>query len=1128
MQQSMHLTQRFAVVIAVFMLGVWGVFPDLFSRGKLFKFDEKDGHIVWLHAIKPGIDISGGTSLVYEIKPIGGATTDDQALMMVNALKKRVDPDGVKNLVWRIMGATQIEIQMPMTGNSELAAKLRRDFSQAQQALEATNIRTPEVRAAAALEDPAQRDERFNKLAMGSARRADLFKQLVEANAKLKAAGEERDALKTVEARDEIAKAEAAIEQTNLPASRLDTEIKLLDDAVAKATKAGKTAEIAKLKASFQAKIQATQEQYDFEARRKAVENYVSTSNDYAAVRSTVSDAEDLKRMLKGSGILEFHILESNPQTVAAMTERLKTEGPTQRQGDEARWVEMDREDELPKYRTAEYGGKHWVLVSTKADEQMIHAPNAKPWGLAGARKDFDPKNNQAVVGFDFDLQGSNLFGDLTGRNIGRPLAIVLDDKLISAPNILSRIDGHGTISGQFSDQDIQYMVNTLNAGSLPAKLNDEPIRERTVGPSLGADNLRKGLISCVLGVLAVLVFMTGYYYLSGFIATVAVIMNLLLNIAILSMFNATFTLPGIAALALTLGMAVDANVLIAERLREEQHRGLSLRLALHNAYERAFSAILDSNVTTVATSMILYFFGSDEIKGFGLTLSIGVTCSMFTALFVTRAVFDLMIEKFGLKHLGSLPLTFPRWDRALRPNVDWMGLAWVFYVGSIIIIVGGLAAFWTQRRNMWDIEFVGGTSVEIQLKNQTPIQGIRDRLADSRYENALPSPSVISVGDSGIDYEVVTANSDSTLVRKTIVEALGDMLNIQLPSHFAGEDLENKDFARALNEVVLPITNKPLPVDFVRDASAEMGGVAVILKDITPPLSATELQDRLDRIRLGDKTMRFNVRVTTDQDKDVRTSSAVVLAYDESIDYEREKTAWQEGLASPVWKLVNSAISQPPQLRRVTTFDPQVADAIKVDASVAVGLSIIFISIYIWIRFANFKFGSAVVAALLHDVLIAIGVIGWSHYLGYGFCRDWLLIDPQRMNLTMIAAILTIMGYSVNDTIIVFDRIRENRGKYGYLSRHIINDSINQTLSRTLLTTGITLSTIVVMYIFGGPAIHGFNYVMLSGILVGTYSSIAIAAPILLWSGKDVRIDEPAEAMSAGAAKQLPAGTGD
>ena len=243
-------------------------------------------------------------------------------------------------------------------------------------------------------------------------------------------------------------------------------------------------------------------------------------------------------------------------------------------------------------------------------------------------------------------------------------MAIMLDGRVISAPNINSPITGgSGIITGGgngFTAGEMDYLVRMLSAGSLPAQLNDEPISERTVGPQLGEDNLRAGLLACGLGLVVVAVFLIGYYYLAGVVAFGAILMNIVLILGSMAAIHATFTLPGIAAIVLTIGTAVDANVLVFERLREEQHRGLSLRMALRNAYDRAFSAIVDSNMTTVITSFFLILFGTEEVKGFGITLIIGIVCSLFTALFVTRTVFGILIDHFGVRQLGSLPLSSP------------------------------------------------------------------------------------------------------------------------------------------------------------------------------------------------------------------------------------------------------------------------------------------------------------------------------------------------------------------------------------------------------------------------------------------------------------------------------------
>jgi SecD/SecF fusion protein len=245
-------------------------------------------------------------------------------------------------------------------------------------------------------------------------------------------------------------------------------------------------------------------------------------------------------------------------------------------------------------------------------------------------------------------------------------------------------------------------------------------------------------------------------------------------------------------------------------------------------------------------------------------------------------------------------------------------------------------------------------------------------------------------------------------------------------------------------------------------------------------------------------------------RNQDEPTNVAVVMITDPTIDFDRDPGAWQEQLARPMWKLVSEAITRPGDLGRVSSFNASVANDTKIDALVAVALSILAIAIYVWVRFGDFKYGAATVASLLHDVIITVGLVGLTQYIGDTAFGRALMIDPIRMNLTVVAAILTVMGYSVNDTIVVFDRIRENRGKFGHIGREIINDSINQTMSRTLLTGGTTIATLVVMYVWGGPGIHGFTFALLFGILIGTYSSFAIASPLLLLGGKDLQASAP------------------
>jgi SecD/SecF fusion protein len=1003
---------------------------------------------------------------------------------------------------------------MPWTEGSGKAAELRKAYADAQARLEGTNIRLSEVKAALQATDPEQRTKLLDTLAMGSERRGTLFAEYDKALKEYAAAQQTNDPVRKVDTQDELNRVEVAIEATNLSARRLENELGLFQDSIEKARRTKKQAVVDEKLAERAAKIEQLKNEADFPARKQVIDAFVRSYDTYAEVRGAVDDAEDLKRLLRGSGVLEFYIAVTDPQIIQSMTQRLRTDGPTPRPGDTARWFEVDRPEEfvgLPY--VAEYGDKTWMLLSTLPEHAMVHREGEKPWGLQGARRDFDMQRGRNVVGFTFDTRGGLLFGELTSQNVQRPLAIVLDDKVISAPNINSPITtGSGIIEGSFTDAELDYLIRTMNAGSLPARLADEPISERTIGPSLGADNLRAGFNACIAGIVVVAVFMIGYYYLSGLVAVIAVLMNLVLILGIMAMFNATFTLPGIAALVLTIGMAVDANVLIFERLREEQLRGLSLRMAIRNAYDRAFSAIFDSNVTTVLTSVILYIFGSEEVKGFGLTLAIGITTSMFTSLYVTRTIFAFLTERLEVKKLGSLPLSFPRWDQIMKPGVDWLSKAWIFYAFSTVVIVGGLIAFFAQGRNMYDIEFVSGTSATIELRQPTEIGQVRGLLEKPEHADALRAVQVVSVGTAQTDYEIVTANENTQEVREAIQRAMGDRLNVEVKSEFAGA---NQPFDVAMGNQVIQVGTEPIVVDgYTAPSSVSFqGDVAILLSGLNPQLTPRQIHDRIERVRLepGSNLPFREVRVDSPaRDENAPTATAVVFFGDPIVDYERDPNTWQEQLARPMWRLVNDAIGSNAPLRRVTSFNPQVAAGAKMDASLALFLSALGITLYVWARFGDLKFGTATVVSLLHDVLITVAVLGLSMYVAETAVGRALLLEPFRINLTMIAAILTVMGYSVNDTIVVFDRIRENRGKFGHLSRQVINDSINQTFSRTLLTGGTTIVTLLVMYITGGAGIHGFTFALLVGILVGTYSSIAIAAPILLLGNKEATSQAP------------------
>jgi SecD/SecF fusion protein len=1125
-----NYTGRILVILAVVLAFLWAIFPKPLD---LFRSDLSWGEKMNL---KPGIDMQGGTSLLYEIKPPegeeGAATTYRGGLAeeVMTALKRRVDPNGVSSLIWRPHGDTRLEIQMPATAKSQQAEALGQELNAAREALEQTNVTPGEVTAAVERSpDAATRERELARLAGGSAARTAVFAELTAAWDKLQQARAAQDAVAAADAQEAYAKARARIEETNLRPGDLEAALELRQP-------------------DRQTRLEAIRKAAaDFPARQAALDKYVASFDAFAKVRDEIDDVADLKRKLRGAGVLEFHILaeDAAPAQVEAMRQRITAEGPRSRAGDEMKWFEVEdrqRLEELDRQNkdrakqglpaitelsffqgvpAATYNGKTYALAWITKEKSMDHRAGTTQWALRGARKGTG-ELGEAIVHFSFDPVGGQLFGDLSGSNINRPLAMILDQKIISAPNLRARITDSGIIEGNFTPDDIDYLVNTLNAGSLKAQLADEPISERTVGPQLGADNLRRGLIACLFGLVVVAVFLTGYYYLSGVVATVAVLLNMVIILGAMALFNATFTLPSIAGIVLTIGMAVDANVLIFERLREEQVRGLSLRMALRNAYDRAFSAILDGNVTTGITAAVLYIFGSEEVKGFGLTLLIGIFASLFTALFVTKTIFGILIDRFEIRRLGSLPLTYPRWDRALRPDVDWMGKAWIAYAFSGVVIVLGLTAFGVRlaQGRMLDVEFTKGTSVQFDLVEPMEQDEVRELFDEQsrKTPDALPSPQVVTSGGGNVSYEVITPNESAAQVRQAVVDALGGRLKVEQPSSFANVGA-SLDAAMAAGAVV-PIEGgmqevAGLAIDQQDLLAKHVGGAAIVLKNLRPPLPAAEVKTRIQRQRLqaesnapGAGYRAFDVVDAPGRGPEGE-NTVVVLVSDPAFPHDADPLKlqqWKDGVAAPMWQTVNDAVNKAAELQRVTNFDAQVAGETQRDAFIAMFLSILFIMAYIWVRFGNLKYGTATVVALLHDTLFVLAAVGLAHYLAeLSVFRDLLLIEPFRLNLTMVAAILTVMGYSMNDTVVVFDRIRENRGRLGVVSRQVINDSINQTLSRTLLTGGTTLLTILVMYVWGGSGIHGFTFALFIGIIVGTYSSIMIAAPILLFGqGRD------------------------
>jgi len=1182
--------------------------------------------------LKPGIDLAGGTSLIYQIDTQGLSIEEkkDLSSRMITILRRRIDPANIQNLIWRPQGSTRFEIQMPLA-SAEARAK-RANFQEALTELLAANTNPATImRSLKKAKD--QREKDFQKFAHGSPEKLDILHKLADIYDKRKELQKNRDQLsaqlKTAEEAISSAGLDLELIKQNAPdwaklnpqqltaalkdALGSEENLNLATEYVSKYAQWAQVVEnLTKPETGLntlykQAKKQLdnlnlTEDQVksvlemppdstkrkqaidqlkaDFPDRAEKIDKTVAAFDLYRPFRGRLDDPKDLQRMLKGAGILEFRILPilGHPDVDADQMQRyiqdLKTKGPKYASDNNYVWCEIEdiKEWKVPNSIVAPFGDKYYVLASNKKNEAMLHGVETSEWKLKNARPTQDRQGRRAISFTLDDKRG--LFANITSKNLERPLCILLDGIAISAPKINDVIHTSGLITGTFTQTEVSDMVNKLNAGSLPARLVEQPISVRTIGPSIGADNRNKGIKAGVIGLIAVVVCMAVYYTIAGSIADVALLLNLLFILAVMAMVRATFTLPGIAGLILTIGMSVDANVLIFERIREEQQRGSSLRIAIRNGYQRAFRTILDANITTFITAAILFWVASEEIKGFAIVLMLGIVSSMFTALFVTRTIFDVLLNRRIIKdHLFMLRLIH-------KAKVNWMALRPLFLTISSVLVIAGLFVFFTRddtKNNKYDIEFTGGTSVQINLKDNVNLtrQQVEDRIHEIgiKLNNpALAAANVYSVGKSNKQYEINTTETNKTTVTinfpnpanhtaQSVLKAIrqaqekvgGTLSNLRVtknsknPGEFvvttsqANTSLVKKivsvafDNARISEPIVDQIVNNAILTAFkdelqIRrnlnpqitstekidekliesypELSDFIGGIKVSCK-IKIPVTASEIEQRFKDLQFKPDMRQLNwysYKILgadlTPMKPDQKVTSFVYISVE-------PEAAFRE-LGSDEWKLfaeneskkVLAAASLATSLPRVTQIDPSVGSESKTRALIAIILSLFAIITYIWVRFGNVRYGLAAIVALVHDVCISLGAVTACTYLAQTAAGKFLLIGDFKIDLAIIAAFLTIIGYSLNDTIVVFDRIRENRRK-AQLQPNIINDSINQTLSRTILTSFTTFIVVLIMYIFGGQGLRGFTFAIGVGIIIGTYSSIAIAAPILLIGAK-------------------------
>ncbi len=701
--------------------------------------------------------------------------------------------------------------------------------------------------------------------------------------------------------------------------------------------------------------------------------------------------------------------------------------------------------------------GKRLVFSQTpKAFEDQHYelylldeVPIASGEGLRSASAITDPSNPgywQILFGFS-NTAGAD-FGKATEKNINRAMAIVLDGVVVSAPVIRDRITTNGQITGSFEGPEAADLAIALNSGSMVV-----PVREeftRVVGPSLGKEMVTKGVTSAFVGIAIVGVFMAIYYMAAGAVALFALAFNAVLVIAAMAYFGMTLTLPGIAGLILTVGMAVDANVLIFERIREELRLGHSLLSSVDNGFARATVTILDANVTTLIAAAVLMQFGTGPIEGFAVTLSVGVCSSVFAALVVSRALIDFLLSSKSISDLKMMSI--------IRPNtkIPFLQSRGMAAIVSVVIIAVGVAMFSyrTVSGEMFGVDFTQGTNIDLTITSDAQItdEAVRQALTDAGFESPIVQMSGDGSGEAANRFIIRVAEVtqiEEALTETAPADAAPDMpgedAEVAAPVEVAPEEEAGEEVAEDSAETV----EEAAPADKgVEDAAEEAGDAA---DDGTEaPIGASgEIED---------------------------PPAALPAAHIKTV---------AERIEEACAALTSNGSIKNIGVNDEQTVGPAVGHQLRLDAIKALFYALVFIVIYLWVRF-EFKFALGALVALVHDVLITVGVIS---LLG------------RQITMPVVAALLTIIGYSLNDTIVVFDRVREDvklqRGK-GVKFMDILNIAINSTLSRTLLTSITTLFVVGVLFIFGGDAINDFSLALILGVLVGTYSSIFIACPVV------------------------------
>jgi len=606
----------------------------------------------------------------------------------------------------------------------------------------------------------------------------------------------------------------------------------------------------------------------------------------------------------------------------------------------------------------------------------------------------------------------------------------------------------------------------------------------------MGADAITKGRMASLFGLISTILCVLAYYRFSGLIATVALVLNLAMILASMMLFRQPLTLAGLAGLVLSVGMSVDANVLVFERIREEKEKNATNRMAIRNGFDRAWTTIFDSNLTTLISALVLYYVGTEQVKGFAITLIIGLAISMFTAVFFAHNLFEIA-ERWGFAKLGMSD-----WVNSTKrsifglADIDFLSYRNIAYLISGCLIAIGLLATVLRGRQFLDIDFNGGTSVVFSLDKTMEPDRVRE-IAQKAFdvdEGGLPIQTTLTnvemrEFDKNTVFKLDVSLKDEEQVRDRLLKGFNGETGAKLVTYDMKSAIQDPVGGAPLAPSNAPVESTAVKLTFldtIGSSSARLNATQIIESLV----AASQAAGR----NLVDS--QVELEPTTDANW-TRTSEVGFSEWNVKLPYDAATT----GL---VLDQMRTAIQTKPVFQSFSKIESRVAGEMQQKAILGLLLSLLFITIYIWFRFNKVSYGVAAVVAVVHDVLITMGLLAVSHWLfrPLGF----LLIEDFKVSLTIVAAILTVIGYSLNDTIVVFDRIREVKGKSPNLTEKMINASVTQTLSRTLLTSSTTIIAILLMYIWGGEGIHGFAFCLLIGIVVGTFSSIFIASPILLW----------------------------